>query len=539
MNLKKYKDLLFQKIKNQLTEWFEQDKQEAILNSEVHRFLHSLKGTAGTLQLGGLQQIASSLLIKVENKQGEHWPMNELRDFLYDLIEFSYEYEHFHEVEEKIADTRKEHVPVIQLIDDDISMLILLKDAMESKGWMVLANSDPIKAAEQYFDMRPDCLIIDLHLPHKNGFQLLEEIQQHANKKFIPKIMISIQNDRDTRIQAFKMGADDFIEKPIDLEEFLVRMERHLDRKKIFDQSVLIDELTQVYNRKFLQDSMQKSLDEMKRNGKSFTVAVMDIDFFKKVNDTYGHLAGDRVLIGFAQFLKDHIRSTDTLFRFGGEEFIILFPATTDIEAKEILKRLLQEFSKIVFSENDAQFSVTFSAGVYMIIDSEIAIPDAIKIADSALYEAKKNGRARVESANKIQVAQMKKTLHVSVIDDDAVIRTMLMRILQNMKFDQFELNVQVYEDGLKFIQSKRVDEKGGHFLILDGMMPVMDGLEVLQKVKQAKNAKDITVLMLTGRKSEFDIAEALKLGADDYMTKPFSITELEARIHRLIQRLN
>lgn len=539
MKLKKYKDLLFIKIKDQMTDWFEQDCLLTIPHEEVDRFLHSIKGTAGTLQLGGLHQIASRLMEEAQNKHYDSWPIEELRDFLFELMEFSYDYEHFYREEEKEAEPRNENVPLIQLIDDDVSMLILLKDAMEEMGWMVLANTDPIKATDQYFDMRPDCLIIDINLPRKNGFQLLEDIQRHTNKKFVPKIMISIQNDKQTRIQAYKMGADDFIEKPIDLEEFLAKMERHLERKKIFDQSVLIDELTQVYNRKFLQDTMKKSLNELKRGGKCFTLAVLDLDFFKKVNDTYGHVTGDRVLIAFAQFLKENVRSTDTVFRFGGEEFIILLPSATDLEAKEVLTRLLKEFSQKTFTENGSDFSVTFSSGVFMVKDPEITMEDAIKIADSALYEAKNNGRARVESANKMEATALKKTLHVSVIDDDAIIRTMLKKILQNMKFERFELNIQVYEDGLKFFQSNRLEEKGGHFLVLDGMMPVMDGVEVLQKVKQAKNAKNITVLMLTGRKSEFDIAEALKLGADDYMTKPFSITELEARIKRLIQRMS
>ncbi|WP_260631207.1 diguanylate cyclase [Bacillus sp. S/N-304-OC-R1] len=539
MKLKKYKDLLFQKIKAQLTDWFEQDTQTTISTEEVDRFLHSIKGTAGTLQLEELHQMASKLMDEADRKNEVSWPVEDLRNFLYELLEFSYEYEHLYQLEENEAEPRIENVPLIQLIDDDVSMLILLKDAMEGMGWMVLANTDPIKATEQYFDMRPDCLIIDINLPRKNGFQILEDIQRHANKKFVPKIMISIQNDKQTRIQAYKMGADDFIEKPIDLEEFLARMERHIERKKIFDQSVLIDELTQVYNRKFLQDTMKRSINELKRSGKYFTLAVLDLDFFKQVNDTYGHIAGDRVLIAFAQFLKENVRSTDTVFRFGGEEFIILLPSSTDMEAKEVLTRLLKEFSQETFIENGIEFSVTFSAGVFMIKDPEITIQDAIKIADSALYEAKNNGRARVESANKIEAAISRKQLNVSVIDDDAIIRTVLKKILQNMKFERFDLNIEVYENGLKFFQSNRLEEKGGHFLVLDGMMPVMDGVEVLQKAKQAKNAKDITVLMLTGRKSEFDIAEALKLGADDYVTKPFSITELEARIKRLIQRLS
>ncbi|MEH7081339.1 response regulator [Neobacillus drentensis] len=131
-----------------------------------------------------------------------------------------------------------------------------------------------------------------------------------------------------------------------------------------------------------------------------------------------------------------------------------------------------------------------------------------------------------------------KETLFISVIDDDAIIRDMLIRILKVMVFDHFELDIETFEDGLQFFESKRLEENGIHFLILDGVMPVMDGIEILQKVKKIKNGRNIYVLMLTARKRETDIERALKLGADDYITKPFSIKELQARIERLIKRM-
>lgn len=131
-----------------------------------------------------------------------------------------------------------------------------------------------------------------------------------------------------------------------------------------------------------------------------------------------------------------------------------------------------------------------------------------------------------------------KETLFVSVIDDDAIIRTMLIRILKGMAFNHFELDIETFEDGQQFFESKRLEENGIHFLILDGIMPVMDGIEILQKVKKTENGRNIHVLMLTGRKRETDIERALKLGADDYITKPFSIKELQARIERLIKRM-
>jgi two-component system, cell cycle response regulator len=141
------------------------------------------------------------------------------------------------------------------------------------------------------------------------------------------------------------------------------------------------------------------------------------------------------------------------------------------------------------------------------------------------------------DSAKHAEVTMPHK-LNITIVDNDEIIRTMLSKVLQKMNFDHLQTNIQVFEDGLKFLNSNRLAEEGNHFLIVDGVMPVMDGLEILQKVKQHTFQGKVSILMLTARKSEGDIARAFKLGADDYMTKPFSIIELQARASRLIQRM-
>lgn len=534
--MEKYKNSLFGNIKNKLSDWLGLDVGQTIPAKEIFRFLHSVKGTAGTLQLCGLTAITEQLLAGIDEDSERVWNRTELRNFLFELIEHTYEYEHFDEVEIKAKPVRDSQAPLIQIIDDDISMLILLKDLLEDKGWMVITNADPVKATNQYFEMQPDCLILDIQLPAKDGFQILQEIHLHNEKYFIPKIMISIQNDKHTRIKAFKMGADDFIGKPIDIDEFIVKMERHIQRKKIFDQSVLIDELTQVYNRRFLEDTLPRYFNDYKRSGRHFTISIIDLDHFKRVNDQYGHSVGDLVLVEFAQFIKSNIRSSDLICRYGGEEFVIIFPDTSNDEAKHKLTELIKDFSAKKFIQNGYTFSVTFSAGVFTVDHENVTPKEALEEADTSLYEAKRSGRGRVESMQ--EVGNNKKSLNVSVIDDDIIIRTILTKALHSLQIPHFDLNIAVYEDGPSFLKSNRAKEDVVHFLILDGVMPIMDGIEVLQKVKQSSNAEFFTVLMLTGRKSMDDIANALKLGADDYVTKPFSIRELEARIERLLTKL-
>ncbi|MBA9028964.1 GGDEF domain-containing response regulator [Peribacillus huizhouensis] len=536
MNLEKYKNHLIQNTKKVLTNWFEPKENEGIPQRDVYRFLHSIKGTAGTIQLGGLMQVSDRLLLDLDENSHKVWELDELRNFLFDLMELTYEYENFKHITIKTSTIRPSNAPLIQIIDDDVSMLILLKDMLEEKGWMVITNTDPEKAVNQYFEMQPDLLILDIHLPMKDGFHVLEDIQTHNEKYFIPKMIISIQNDKQTRIKAYQSGADDFIGKPIDIEEFIVKIERHIQRKKMFDQSVLIDELTQIYNRRFLEETLPRYFQEYKRSKQAFSISVVDIDYFKQVNDTYGHLFGDRVLNEFAQFIKRSIRSSDLIFRYGGEEFVIIFPGTKNIDAQQRLTELIHEFSQKVFIYKEKSFTVTFSAGLYTVDDEFVTPEEAFKYADHALYEAKRLGRARVETSGR-SLFYKKNVLNVSVIDDDIIIRTMLYKIIESIDMGHLELNIAVFENGPLFFESGRADDGRDHFLIVDGVMPIMDGLEVLQKVKSGPYANQFSVLMLTGRKSKENIAQALKLGADDYVTKPFSVPELQARIERLLKR--
>ena len=139
--------------------------------------------------------------------------------------------------------------------------------------------------------------------------------------------------------------------------------------------------------------------------------------------------------------------------------------------------------------------------------------------------------------ATKEEKMSSNKKLFITIIDNDLMVQTLLVKILNSMNIEHFEIYIEAYEDGVHFFESNTLNEVGEHLLIVDGVMPIMDGIEILQKVKNDKS-KHVYVLMLSGRKSESEIARALKLGADDYVTKPFSIKELQSRVLQIIQRM-
>lgn len=157
------------------------------------------------------------------------------------------------------------------------------------------------------------------------------------------------------------------------------------------------DELTGLYNRRFLLQRLGELLADFRRHGVGFSLVQVDLDWFKNINDTYGHLMGDEVLKAFAITLKNRLRKGDIAGRSGGEEFWVLLPHTQTVEAQELLDRIREVFAQTVFSSDDGQqFQVSFSAGITHVLAKDEHFDRLLSRADKALYQAKGAGRNRV-----------------------------------------------------------------------------------------------------------------------------------------------
>ncbi|WP_318503638.1 diguanylate cyclase [Bacillus sp. T3] len=310
-----------------------------------------------------------------------------------------------------------------------------------------------------------------------------------------------------------------------------------MELKQIFEQSVLIDELTQVFNKRFMEFDLPKRLDDWRRSDYSLTIAVIDIDHFSTLNKRFDFLIGDRILADLALFLQENIRSTDTVYRLGEDRFLLVFPRSSEQKASEVLNRLLKQYSQKTHEYHNQTLSITFSAGIFEVQHPDLSSKEMVSFAEQALEKAKREGRARVEMFND-KTLITKKKLFISVIEHDSIIRTMLMKVLASLDLEQYEIQIELFEDGVKFVESDWIRLNGYHFIVFEAVMPQMNGIEILYKLKELKLRSPMRILMLAGKKDEKEIARALKLGADDYMTKPFSITEVKARIERLLQRM-
>jgi two-component system, cell cycle response regulator len=438
----------------------------------------------------------------------------------------------------KYIDSLVNDKPVVLIYDEDITLLMYLRVELEKQKWGVLTTTDLEKAVSYFYELDIDCFLTALHIPNKNGFQIIESVRQKNNKQFIPIMVISSDTSKETRLKAYDMGADDFLTKPLDMEELIIRMNRQINRKKLFDKLLLLDELTGAFNRKYLKETLEKHRLELMRTNRPFCVVMVDIDFFKQVNDQYGHLVGDKVLTRFVDLVKARIRSTDSLFRYGGEEFTMILPNTRERDAKTILDRLLEEFSQITFEGDEGLFQVSFSAGLV-----EVTCPGEnsdvwLKQADQALYAAKTSGKKKIEIADRSWGSSVKRKISIAILDDDPIIRMMLSGSLKHLFGDYMETDIRMYRDGESFFEDSWHQGNEPYIILLDVIMPRMDGMKVLERLRALPTSKQYTIVMLTGRSSEQDIARAMHMGVDDYMTKPFSVEELQIRIKRLAQKI-
>ncbi|MED1865230.1 diguanylate cyclase [Fictibacillus nanhaiensis] len=533
--LTKYQIMLQKKITKQVQEW--KSTEVPVSHEELHQFLHTITGTAGTISLIEISKAAADLMNKMSHEQ-KSWSSIEVAHFLSPVTNL------FDANQKNLAVTLSSEFtpstdqcdkPLLLIVDQDVPYLIYSKEQLENHGFAVVVSPTIEKALSMFYDLSPDCLIVNPFSSEIDGYDFIKQVRETVAFELIPIVVISSSNDKEKRIAAYQKGADDFFLKSLEWDEYVARIDRQVKRRKIVKDTLMKDELTKVYNRKFLKEAYQRISSEHLRHKDNFSMIMIDVDFFKKINDTYGHTAGDHVLIKFADFLRTQLRNQDVVVRYGGEEFLLLLPYTKLKEAEQTACRLLENLSQNVFVYEEHSFFVSFSAGVYE-VHSPVSLAEAVRTADRALYAAKENGRGRVETASTQE--ELNRRLRVAIIDDSEVIRKMLESFFTSLEVENYELEIKTFQDGLSFFADNWHQSNDEYLIILDGVLPKMDGIEVLTKIRKFTDTNQYKILMLTARKAEGDIVRALHLGADDYLTKPFSIRELEARIKVLVQRV-
>jgi diguanylate cyclase (GGDEF)-like protein len=237
---------------------------------------------------------------------------------------------------------------------------------------------------------------MDVQMPEVDGIELARVIRQTRRHLSLPIVFLSAEQDTARQLLARKLGGDDFIPKPVDLDRLVTLVRLRAERARSLRAVMESDSLTGLLNHARFKERLALEMERARREGKELSLAIIDLDHFKSVNDTHGHLVGDRVIRGLARSLQKHLRRTDVIGRYGGEEFAALLPSTAPEQAANRMSQIRERFAVTPFDGAHRPFSVTFSAGVAGSLQHEG--PEAlISAADAALYAAKRAGRNRVE----------------------------------------------------------------------------------------------------------------------------------------------
>jgi diguanylate cyclase (GGDEF)-like protein len=257
------------------------------------------------------------------------------------------------------------------------------------------AVSDPLQTIDAIREFRPDAVVIDLHMDSCKGTDLCAVIRQYDDLVGMPVLFLSGETRWELQRQAMDAGVDDFLVKPVAAKRLVAAIRARVQRLRRLDAFALRDSLTGVFNHATFAERLRAEVTRARRGRTALSVAILDLDHFKTVNDTHGHPAGDRVLHTLAQLLRGSVRESDTVARCGGEEFAVVLPGADAENAATVLDEIRVGFARVVHVSSFGDFRVTLSAGVARLEGNGDAVA-VTEAADKALYEAKRGGRNRV-----------------------------------------------------------------------------------------------------------------------------------------------
>ncbi len=290
--------------------------------------------------------------------------------------------------------------PQIMIVDDVSENIDFLENILQKSGFRTISASSGEQAIELLKEHTPDLILLDIVMPGLSGFETCAKIQSNRDFIDIPVIFLSAKKDEKTIIESFIYGGIDYVVKPFNSPELLARVNTHLQLKSAKEKLNILafsDSLTGLYNRRKIIETLDHEMARSKRYGENMSFIMIDIDLFKKVNDTYGHNIGDKALIRFAEIVRSSLRETDFAGRLGGEEFGIILPQTNRDQAMIVAERIRSRIEKEAANKAKGIPPFTASFGVAEYEKKNISSDLLTQKADKALYRAKELGRNRVE----------------------------------------------------------------------------------------------------------------------------------------------
>jgi len=297
----------------------------------------------------------------------------------------------------------EKQTPRILIVDDEIMNLKVLADLLKDEYTPVLAGSGEQALKHAFSDFPPDIILLDVMMPHMGGYEVIKVLKHNDKTNNIPVIFVTALNSIEDEEHGFMLGAVDYITKPFSPPIVKMRVRNHLrivHQYKLLDQLAYLDGLTEISNRRRFEEVFQKEWARATRSGLPFSVAMVDVDYFKQYNDHYGHAMGDLTLQKIAKALAGVLRRpADFIARYGGEEFVMLLPETDAPSAGIVAERARQVVIErnIPHNFSEAARLVSVSVGLATVyVDTRISPQTFLETADQNLYQAKQRGRNQV-----------------------------------------------------------------------------------------------------------------------------------------------
>ena len=298
----------------------------------------------------------------------------------------------------------------ILLAEDDYFQSQRMNLILQKNGFEVILKKDGLSAFEFVTQNNlPDIIITDIHMPKMDDYELTKKIKAMFPEVFV--LILTASAERDAIQSAYAVGATDFVRKPVDSLELVARINNLIklktaeanlknalleleDKNKTLKALSITDDLTGLYNRRFFFEELNKNIYDSNRYYLPITLFMFDVDSFKKINDTYGHQAGDKVLCDIAEVLRSKTRKTDLAGRFGGDEFLLMFNNTDLENARKILSKLLKFIRDIKIDGTNE--TIKISGGLFQYVKG-LTIDEFVARTDGLLYKAKESGKNKVE----------------------------------------------------------------------------------------------------------------------------------------------
>ncbi|QEG22391.1 HD domain-containing protein [Mariniblastus fucicola] len=448
----------------------------------------------------------------------------------------------------------------ILVIDDDEPTTEVIRKYLQSSDFHNIKTlNDSKQAIGVIHQYEPDLVLLDLMMP-VSGAYILSQIRSDREICNTPVLALTSAASEETRTKLLNLGANDFLNKPIVANELFARVRNTLSSKVAYDelkqqseqlkQDVLRDTLTNTANRRAFDFELNRKMLEWSRQRTHFALLIIDIDHFKKINDTFGHQPGDKALKFIAETISSKTREIDLVCRIGGEEFAVIMPVSNKLESTRAAERIRREVESQPIVMKGQKVYLTISIGVTNTLkgdDSSLIF----RRGDAALYGSKQNGRncstfhdgsgcIAVENVTKertprqVHITETPEPLNVTsskvmIIDDEPSTAIVVKKYLKTAGFER----LLVETDSTKAVD--RIVKERPDILLLDIHMPEVSGMEILEQIRKIEATASTPVVFLTSSTDPELRVKALNLGANDFLNKPVVVSELVARVRNTL----